>query len=88
MQEDLRTSSSLVSLTVALYTFANGITALIWGPSSDYFGRKVNYLVSMAAFLAISAGCIFAPDINVLIILRALQGCAGDDLWLVLSPAD
>ena len=41
IQEDLETNEALVAASVAIYMFMVGVAALVWGPASDWFGRKV-----------------------------------------------
>ncbi|GAX83188.1 hypothetical protein CEUSTIGMA_g10614.t1 [Chlamydomonas eustigma] len=74
IESDLDASSSLVALSVAIYMFMVGASALVWGPASDRFGRKIIYLSATVFFIITSIVCIFSPNINVLIPFRALQG--------------
>tara|TARA_Y100001970_G_scaffold292582_1_gene434454 strand:- start:3957 stop:5162 length:1206 start_codon:yes stop_codon:yes gene_type:complete len=53
---------------------------LIYGPLSDYFGRKPVILAGIAAYAAVTFTCANAPEIEILIVLRFLQGffaCSG-----------
>jgi MFS family permease len=52
------------------------IVAVCRGPFSDRYGRRLTYNLSTVVFLGTTLGCIFSPNINVLIALRALQGFA------------
>jgi multidrug resistance protein len=74
MEEDLHASISLVDNTVSIYLIVAGIFALIWGPLGDRFGRKIILLIAFALFFANTIACIFAPNIAILLIFRALQG--------------
>jgi DHA1 family bicyclomycin/chloramphenicol resistance-like MFS transporter len=53
------------------------IGQLIFGPLSDYIGRKPAILIGVAFHAAGSLLCIFAPDFTVLLIGRFLQGFGG-----------
>ena len=77
IQDDLETNEALVAASVAIYMFMVGVSALVWGPASDYFGRKATYYMGGAGFITTTMVCIFAPNIGVLVAFRALQGAAG-----------
>ncbi len=51
-----------------------GLSGIIYGPLSDSFGRKAILLFSIAMFTFISFACIFAPTIEVFMVLQFLQG--------------
>jgi multidrug resistance protein len=76
IQNDLNTSQTLVVVSVSIYLFMNGIFSLVWGPISDRFGRKITIIVTLTVFVTVSIVCIFAPNIAVFIVFRALQGAA------------
>jgi DHA1 family bicyclomycin/chloramphenicol resistance-like MFS transporter len=63
---------------VSINLLLGGFSSLLWGPSSDKFGRKIVYIVASVALIATTVVCIFAPSIGVLIAFRALQGIAGE----------
>lgn len=70
------TTHNLSQLTLSIYLFVFGLSQLVWGPLIDHFGRR--YLLPGSLLLATVASliCVFAPNITVLIIGRALQGLA------------
>lgn len=76
LRADFNTTSEYTSLTIALYLFAVGLSALVWGPASDRFGRKATYLVTVFSFIATTLGCLFSPTIEIFIVCRMLQGLA------------
>ncbi|WIA12850.1 hypothetical protein OEZ85_006476 [Tetradesmus obliquus] len=76
IQADLHTTIELVVSSVAIYMFVIGAGALLWGPLSDWLGRRAAFLAATLLFLATSVPCIFAPSIYLLIVFRALQGLA------------
>jgi DHA1 family bicyclomycin/chloramphenicol resistance-like MFS transporter len=66
--------------TLAAFFAGMAIGQVIYGPASDRFGRRLPLLVGIAVFLAASAACALAPNIETLIAARfvqALGGCAG-----------
>lgn len=76
---DLRTSTSMVALSLS--SFFVGISAgqLLYGPMLDRFGRKKPLYIGLLVYILASAGCAFATSIDALIILRfvqALGSCA------------
>jgi multidrug resistance protein len=76
IERDLQTSATLVAISISIYLFMNGLFSMVWGPLSDRFGRKLVLLVALAFFVVVSIVCIFAPNIIVLIVFRAIQGAA------------
>lgn len=70
------TTHSLSQLTLSIYLFVFGITQLIWGPLIDHFGRRRLLPGSLILAVVASLICVFAPNITLLIIGRALQGFA------------
>lgn len=53
------------------------------GPFSDRYGHRLTYNLSTLMFLGTTLGCAFSPNINALILMRALQGFAREQqpLW-------
>lgn len=43
------------------------------------FGRMPTYLIATVAFIGASLGCVFAPNAEVLVAFRALQGAGGEE---------
>lgn len=80
MAADLHARPAEVQLSLVVFFCAMAVGQLLYGPLSDAFGRKRPLQVGLAVFLVASVGCVFAPDIRTLILLRALQGlgaCSG-----------
>jgi len=63
-----------MSWVFTAYMLANTSTMLVFGKLSDIYGRKLFFLIGVALFLAGSALCGTAQDINQLIIYRVIQG--------------
>jgi DHA1 family bicyclomycin/chloramphenicol resistance-like MFS transporter len=66
---------ALASMTVFFITFAIG--QLLYGPSSDLFGRRRPLVVGTVLFVIASIGCALATSIEQLIAFRLIQGFGG-----------
>jgi MFS family permease len=60
--------------TVSAYTIAFGAGILTAAALGDRLGRRRVYVIGLALFTAASAACALAPDANLLIAFRAIQG--------------
>jgi multidrug resistance protein len=67
----------VVGMPMAIFVLGFGLGPLFLAPLSERFGRRIVYLLSLAAFTVFSAACALAPDISVLIIFRLLSGFVG-----------
>lgn len=85
MTDHFETDYRIVQLSVALYLGMSGVLQLFIGPLSDRYGRRPVLLVSLGVFVATSIGCVFAPTIEVFLILRMIQAVVATGL--VLSRA-
>lgn len=74
---ELRSSSSGVQLTLAACLFAMATGQLLVGPLSDSWGRRRPVLVALVCYLLASLACAVAPSVELLVLLRAVQGVAG-----------
>ncbi|HET9171982.1 MAG TPA: MFS transporter [Actinospica sp.] len=68
---------------VTAYSLAFGSLLLLFGRVSDVIGRRSMFLIGLVGFAAASALGGAAPNFEVLVIARALQGVAG----AMLAPA-
>lgn len=77
MVDQLGTTDSKVNLTLVLFFIFYAVGILFWGPLSDKFGRKPILMSGMALYTTASLLCIFAPNVELLIVYRILQslGC-------------
>jgi DHA1 family bicyclomycin/chloramphenicol resistance-like MFS transporter len=66
---------ALASMTVFFISFAIG--QLVYGPSSDVFGRRRPLVAGIALFAAAGIGCALASSIEQLIVFRLFQGLGG-----------
>ena len=71
---DLQTDYSTVSLAVSGYLATTAVIQLIVGPFSDRIGRRPVLLVALLIFVFASVGCTFAPNVEIFLFCRMLQG--------------
>jgi DHA1 family bicyclomycin/chloramphenicol resistance-like MFS transporter len=84
IDEALGTGPTLVKLTMSAFLWAFAISQIIYGPLSDRFGRRPVLLGGIALYLVASLVCALAPNIEILILGRFLQGvgaCAGGSIY-------
>ena len=74
--DSLGASESAVALSVTTFLIGLGLGQLIAGPVSDGRGRRPTLLVGLVVFTASAVVCIFAPSVEVLIVVRLIQGAA------------
>jgi DHA1 family bicyclomycin/chloramphenicol resistance-like MFS transporter len=74
---DLDASVSQAQLTVSSALIGLAAGQFVLGSVSDRFGRRRPMIIGMAVFAAATLLCAAAPNIWVLVVLRAIQGFAG-----------
>lgn len=74
---DLRSSTSAAQLSITACLLGLAVGQLVAGPLSDQYGRRRPLVVGLVVYLLSSAACAFAPTIEVLVVLRLVQGLAG-----------
>lgn len=80
MGKSLNASPPAVQMSLMAFFITIGACQLFYGPLSDIVGRKTPIYAGLIIFALGSIGCALAPNIEVLIGFRALQGfgaCAG-----------
>ncbi len=70
----LDTDRATMSQTLGLYLFAFAASALLWGPVADSVGRVKTIRLGLWIYLIGSALAMVAPEVNVLLAGRLLQG--------------
>ena len=75
--KDLHASLAGLQWTVTAYTLTLAGLILLGGALGDRFGRRRIFVIGVAWFALASALCGLAPNIDVLIGARALQGIGG-----------
>jgi MFS family permease len=74
---DLSTTSEILNVTNAGVLVAMGLSALIWTPLSDLFGRKEIYNVAIFFMFVPSIGAAVAPDLATFTAMRLVGGLTG-----------
>jgi MFS transporter, DHA1 family, multidrug resistance protein len=66
-----------VQLTLSLFVLGYGAGQLFYGPLSDRFGRRPMLLTGLAVYTLCGFACALAPNIEVLLLARLVQGLGG-----------
>jgi DHA1 family bicyclomycin/chloramphenicol resistance-like MFS transporter len=61
-------------LVIVSYVALFGVAQLIYGPLADAYGRRSVLLCALVIFIAGSALCVVAPNFELVLAARALQG--------------
>src|SRR6267143_3845345 len=77
LQTNLHATVVDVQWVVEAYALFLAALLLAGGSLGDHFGRKRIYIIGVSVFALASIWCGLAPNINQLIIGRALQGVGG-----------
>ncbi|ORT49648.1 multidrug transporter [Vibrio sp. qd031] len=83
--DGLGTEANRVQVTLTIYTVGFALGQLLHGPLADSYGRKPVLVAGVAAFGLAAIGCTFAPNIDTLIAVRAIQGFAGAAAAVVIQ---
>ncbi|MET4633859.1 DHA1 family bicyclomycin/chloramphenicol resistance-like MFS transporter [Kaistia defluvii] len=78
--QDLGASTSAVQMSLMAFFISVGLGQLIYGPVADMVGRKPPLYFGLVLFALASIGCALAPNVEMLILFRFIQGlgaCAG-----------
>ncbi|KGN37199.1 MFS transporter [Knoellia subterranea] len=76
IEASLNASASMLQWVVAAYPLAFGIALITGARLGDRFGRKRLFLLGLVGFTIASAACGWAPNVELLVAFRALQGIA------------
>jgi MFS transporter, DHA1 family, multidrug resistance protein len=76
LTRDLAAPMSAVQLTMSALILAFGLAQMVWGPLADRLGRRPVLLLGLTLYTVASLGCVWAADIQALVIWRACQGAA------------
>lgn len=82
--ESLHAPIHLAQMSMAIYMFGVACTQLIYGPLSEGIGRRIPLSIGLAIMLLGSIICLTAPNIQLLILGRFIQGCGAGacaSLW-------
>lgn len=81
------TDASIIQLSITIGLIGYGVSALIYGPISDYFGRRIIALIGLSIFTVGSIFCATATNMGFLLVGRALQGVGYASASGVAAPA-
>lgn len=73
-----------LQLTIRLYLCAVGISSLIYGLASEFFGRRKMFLLGLFLFITANILCFLSPTIEFFTIARVIAGC-GAGVTVVLG---
>jgi EmrB/QacA subfamily drug resistance transporter len=76
IRTSLGASFSEIELVIAGYGLTYAVCLITGGRLGDIYGRKITFILGMAAFTLTSAFCGLAPTAGWLIFWRLVQGCA------------
>ncbi len=77
IKEELNASLESLEWTVNAYTLSFAVLLLTGAALGDRFGRRRMFVVGLVIFTAASAAAALAPNIEALIVARAVQGLGG-----------
>ena len=84
MAEELNVPIDQIQRTMTTFMLGVSISQLIYGPWSEIVGRRFPLLIGLIIMFIGSIVCLYAPNINVLLIGRFIQGIgagACSSLW-------
>lgn len=74
ISQDLNISDAKTQLTLTLYLLGFSFSQLIYGPLSDYFGRRIIILVGLSIFVVGNLTCALAWSPELLLVGRFIAG--------------
>jgi len=80
MARDLRTTTTMVQMTMSAFVIGFAVAQLAYGPLSDRFGRRRVIMGGVVLYVVASLFCVVAPTIEALIagrFVQALGACCG-----------
>ncbi|HEV2741447.1 MAG TPA: MFS transporter [Candidatus Elarobacter sp.] len=89
IQRDLGADAAQMQWVVEGYALFLAALILLGGSLGDLYGRKKMFVAGIVLFAAASAGCMLAPNVEVLIFARCVQGigaaCAMPESLAIIS---
>ena len=79
-------SASLAGLTISVVILALAVGSWLWGPFSDWYGRRRSILLASALLVLPTIAVALAPSFPLLLVGRALQGLCMPGLLTVGPP--
>lgn len=75
--EELGSTASMMQLTITAFFLGTASGQIVAGPLSDRMGRRIPLLIGIVLCLVASIGCALAGDVEMLLVMRVLQGIGG-----------
>lgn len=86
LADDLNSSTSLAQLSLTACMLGLAVGQIYLGPLSDSKGRRMPLILSLAVYSASSLACAFVPSVEMLLLMRFIQGVSGAG-GIVISKA-
>ncbi|KAK9460688.1 major facilitator superfamily domain-containing protein [Lipomyces oligophaga] len=77
VEEEFHVSQEVAIITLTLFIFGMGAGSMVYSPLSEFYGRRIIYILSFTFFVAMDFLVAFAPNIGAVLIGRLLSGTAG-----------
>ena len=75
--QDLGASEELSTVGLSLFVFALGLSPMLLGPLSEFYGRRPIYTISTFFFIIWLIPCAVAPNMATMLVARFFDGFAG-----------
>ena len=83
MTHYFHTSASIAQITLTIFMIGLASSQIMHGLLSDRFGRKTILKITIPFFLIATIGCIFAQNIETLIVFRFIQAIAASSCLVI-----
>jgi len=87
ISQSLHSNAQNTELTLTLYMLTFGLSQLIYGPLSDHFGRRPIILLGCGLYVLFSLVSALAPNIEILLVARALEGIGAGGITALARAA-
>lgn len=77
MTSEFGVSRELATAGLSLFVFALGLSPMIFGPMSEFYGRRPVYILSMGFFVIWLIPCAVAQNIQTMMVARFFNGLVG-----------
>lgn len=77
IDEDFGTSRIVSTLGLSLFVFGLGLSPLVLGPLSEFYGRRPIYIGAFVFFTIWLVPCAVAPNIETMLVARFFDGLSG-----------
>ncbi|KAJ3580319.1 hypothetical protein NPX13_g234 [Xylaria arbuscula] len=84
LREHFHTSAQAINLTLTIYIIFQGIFPVIFGPLSDYYGRRPLFLLTLLLYVIGNVGLsLNKQSYAVLLIIRAIQSLGASAAYAI-----